>query len=95
MDNFAAVIRSLLARIRALETSPPGSPRSPVAASDESSRYRVPLTMWGVAPLDDTPPSEPSDTTTSTRTISTPARRRRQLEVPVFRLPVPRGLPAT
>ncbi len=91
MENFAAVVRSLLARIRALQTSGPGDPR-PLSAVEYSPLYQVAPTAWGVEA-----PGDASDATASaTPPATTPKpRRRRRLEDAVFGLPVPRGLPVT
>ncbi len=99
MKNFASVLRSLLVRIRAFEASRSGSPWPPSAATGgESSLYRVAPTAWGVQPAS-VPETEPTAAATpgaervAARRV--PARKRRHLEIPVFSLPVPRGLPAT
>ncbi len=98
MDNFAAVVSSLLARIRALHTSRPGNPRPPSAAAvDYSSLYRVAPTAWGLDPSGGAPDGElPAATSTAAPTPTAPAPKpRRRLETAVFGLPVPRGLPVT
>ncbi len=88
--TFADVIRSLLVRIRALETRRPEAPRPP-----SRSIYRVAPTTWGVAPPS-VAPADPAATGAPDATARrTAARKCRRLEMPIFRLPVPRGLPAT
>lgn len=90
MQSFADVLRSLLVRIRALEASTPATP----SPSDARALYRVAPTTWGVAPADSLPAiPETSDVIAGNATRA--PRRRRRLEIPIFRLPVPRGLPAT
>lgn len=102
MDSFATVIRTLLARIRDFQNGrchhrwpPSGS-----AGATTTDRYRVPPTAWGVTPPE--PASrEPRDLTAG-HGASAPDDRgpmlrgsSRPLELTVYGLPVPRGLPTT
>ncbi len=98
MDSFAAVIRTLLVRIRALQSSRPGNPWPPSAAAGlDLSLYRVTPTAWGVEPAGALPAAAPAPGGLEIIACCKPPgkRRRRRLEIPIFRLPVPRGLPAT
>ena len=89
--TFSRIIRSLLVRIRALESSRPRT--WPPTAGAESSLYRVAPTAWGVDPVSAVPAPRAPETTVRS---APPRRRRRQrLEIPIFRLPAPRGLPVT
>ncbi|MEM7353846.1 MAG: hypothetical protein AAF657_23805 [Acidobacteriota bacterium] len=100
MENFAAVLRTLLARIRAFEAARAGRdwPPSGDAATAHDTLYRVPATSWGLSELDS---AEPASTTDRMKTAegapSEPGDRvnRRGLELTVYGLPVPRGLPST
>ncbi len=107
MKNFAAVTRSLLARIRAYQASRSGSPRPPAAAaSGDALIYRVAPTTWGVGSAGDerngiepvagamaccAGPS-PGKSRSEPPTVRRP---RLSLELTAYGLPVPRGLPAT
>ena len=101
MKSFAAVIRSLLVRVRALEVRRPGDPWSPSATADGGPRcapatggiYRVPPTAWGVsAACDPGPDRAPAAPRTGRRAAMSPSRHRRRLDLSVYGLPVPRGL---
>ncbi len=115
--TFATVIRTLLVRIRALQSSRPGNPWPPSATAGADSYgprqrrasgtmvrqrranllYRVTPTAWGIDPAGNLPEDASQSDGRELAARSTPPRRRRRrrLEIPIFRLPVPRGLPAT
>ncbi len=94
--TFNHVIRTLLVRIRALQSSRSKAPWPPTAAAVESPLYRVAPTAWGVGPVSSAATQAPrSPEIAAARTASPRRRHRRRLEIPIFRLPVPRGLPAT
>ena len=111
MENFAAVIRTLLARIRTAEAAksrrnpPPTAPA--VIDSKAHSRYRAATTTWGVvdAEVESTtadspiePESKPSiagSLPPASETYSASRRTHRSIELTVYPMPVPRGLPST
>ncbi len=96
MENFAAIVRSLLTRIRSLPTSGPRDPKPPVAPAVECPPlYRVAPTAWGVDPDGNVYIDKIPAAATIARAAMPRRRRRRRLETAVFSLPVPRGLPAT
>ncbi len=100
MESFAAVVRSLLARIRALETSPTSSQWPPSAAAASASPvYQVEPTAWGVDRDAESLAGARSAAAApgvTTATADAPAAKPRRLfEISPFGLPVPRGLPAT
>ena len=94
MESFAAVVRTLLHRIRAIQATHrlPGEwPPSAAAMSDRphGRLYRVRPTAWGV---------DASESTGAVRAAQHQEPRsaaRRGLELTVYGLPVPRGLPST
>ncbi len=93
--TFATIIRTLLVRIRAFEASKSGNLWPPSAATG-GELYRVAPTTWGVKPAGDTANESTPSAAGAMRRDQTPAStRRRRLEIPIFRLPVPRGLPAS
>ncbi len=90
------VTRTLLIRIRALQSSRAKAPWPPTAAAVESPLYRVAPTAWGVGPVSPAATQAPRGPEVAAVRTAPPRRRhRRHLEIPIFRLPVPRGLPAT
>ncbi len=94
--TFNHVIRTLLVRIRALQSSRSKAPWPPTATAAEAPVYRVAPTAWGVGPVSPAATRAPrSPESAAVRTALPRQRRRRCLEIPIFRLPVPRGLPAT
>ena len=108
MESFAAVIRSLLVRIRAIQAAQanrhPGSCPPPATTGGQTFLYRVAPASWGVEPsaAADHRTDEPSNTGSPLGHASrraTPSsirrRRRRRLDLTAYGLPVPRGLPAT
>ena len=107
MESFAAVVRTLLVRIRALQAGRSGSQppsASNVAADPEASRYRVAPTTWGVEgtgkeprPAGRQPPASTSAASDPAADRSTPlyGGSRRPLQLRAHRLPTPRGLPVT
>ncbi len=96
MENFAAVVRSLLVRIRAYQASRAETRPSSAAAEVSGLRYRVAPTMWGVGGAGgDGDRIEAAGAVARPLAPATARRRRRPLELTVYGLPVPRGLPAT
>ncbi len=94
--SFADIIRSLLVRIRAHEISK-SHKHWPPSATAGGDLYRVVPTAWGVEPAEKLPEevdAPPMNAPRPRRRLPAPARRR-ALRIPVFRMPVPRGLPAT
>ena len=99
MENFATVVRTLLDRIRALRCCRSDNWPPSAAATAGTSPYRVAPTTWGVSPTGAAPP-DPSAPDAPKPSMGTPhrtatRRRRRGLEISIYGLPVPRGLPAT
>ncbi len=94
MESFAAVVRTLLERIRAVQSRRSEDWPPSAAATASTSLYRVAPTAWGVASSDPTVPAAPMPAQDASRRDVMP-RRRQSLEISVFGLPVPRGLPAT
>ena len=95
MESFAAVVRTLLHRIRAIQDSHPWPP-SAAAIHDRApgSIYQVRPTAWGV----DTPEASGRERRTPVREpagVEPRSAARRGLELTVYGLPVPRGLPST
>jgi len=100
MESFAAVVRTLLHRIRAIQDRHDPGPR-PAAVNDRAVGriYRVRPTTWGVAAPETPRPARPAPASpAAARTPGEEAgrgRARRGLELTVYGLPVPRGLPST
>lgn len=99
MESFAAVVRTLLSRIRAIQDSNSGQwPPSAAATVSSGAIYRVRPTTWGVENAGGSPreaASEPSGRSARSASASTYTGTRRRLELTVYGLPVPRGLPST
>ncbi len=91
--SFGDIIRSLLVRIRAYEKSRSHKHWPPTARTG-ASLYRVIPTAWGVESAEKRREDEATPPSASASVRPAPDRRR-GLRIPVFRLPVPRGLPAT
>ena len=95
MESFAALVRILLHRIRAIQDSHglPGEwPPSAAALSDRACGriYRVRPTTWGVASSESSDSAAPNPRREPRRDSA-----RRGLALTVYGLPVPRGLPST
>ena len=101
MKNFNAVIRTLLARIETVRNRSDWPPSATAVSTPVDSLYRVAPTRWGVAG-----PRAPEGTVASQArkgNVAAPPRQpgetdrphRFRLELNVFSLPVPKGLPAT
>ena len=96
--TFASILRTLLVRIRALESSRSRRPWPPSTdGAAGGSLYRVAPTAWGVAAPSVVPeiPATTGEPVIASHATPPTRRSQRRLEIPVFRLPVPRGLPAT
>lgn len=90
MESFAAVVRTLLDRIRAIQDATP-LPEPP--AAPRRSLYRVEPATWGVVDHHGPRAGRPAPADRAPR----PAERaeadaRRGLELTVYGLPAPRGL---
>lgn len=110
MENFATVVRTLVARIRAFEASRSGRNWPPTASATvdsspvvgrDSAAYRVTPTAWGIASGGEADRRSPTDRSSNPgspgcrSSDSQDRSARRRLELTVFELPVPRGLPST
>ncbi len=99
MESFATVVRSLLVRIRAFQASRSGNPWPPSAVvGGDAPIYRVAPSMWGLRGAGAKTGDEVIAGTAASPSARPATRRhasRRPLELTVYGLPVPRGLPAT
>ena len=100
MESFAAVVRTLLTRIRAIQASHSSGqwPPSASAVATTGAVYRVRPTTWGVEEAGGSAhasDSEPSDRSVRDASASTYAGARRRLRLTVYGLPEPRGLLST
>ncbi len=102
MESFAAIVHTLLARIRVIQNRRDRRewPPSGSAGATSTTRYRVAPTAWGVDPEESPSAGSPRGSETGqARPVpagsgSTPRSATRRLELTAYGLPVPRGLPA-
>lgn len=100
MESFEAVVRTILARIRAHQIPRKVPAIDEVVTPKESGRqlYGTPVTAWGVAagsgvPLSRFPHLDPARQPAEPRTEGSRRRPRSPLRLPEVReLPTPRGL---